>query len=76
MGLWDVQTSLPLELCSFTQLFSIIMLLNRNRILYSIVFFAGIGGAMQAMITPDLQYPFPHFIFFYFLIVHIALHSI
>jgi hypothetical integral membrane protein (TIGR02206 family) len=73
MGLWDIQTSLPLELCSFTQLFSIIMLLNRNRILYSFVFFAGIGGAMQSMITPNLQYPFPHFIFFYFFIVHIAI---
>jgi hypothetical integral membrane protein (TIGR02206 family) len=73
MGLWDVQTSLPLELCSFTQLFSIIMLINPIRILYPFVFFAGIGGAMQAMITPDLQYPFPHFIFFYFFSVHIAI---
>jgi hypothetical integral membrane protein (TIGR02206 family) len=73
MGLWDVQTSLPLELCSFTQLFSIIMLFKRNRILYPFVFFAGIGGAMQAMITPNLQYPFPHFIFFYFFFVHIAI---
>ncbi|QGQ95914.1 TIGR02206 family membrane protein [Paenibacillus psychroresistens] len=72
-SLWDVTTSLPLELCSFTQLISIIMLVKPIRILYPFVFFAGIGGAMQAMITPNLQYAFPHFIFFYFFITHISI---
>lgn len=71
--LWDVQYTLPLELCSISQLLAIIMLLTRSRLLYQIVFFAGIGGAMQAMLTPDLDYPFPHFRFFHFFIVHIAI---
>ncbi|GLX66102.1 YwaF family protein [Paenibacillus glycanilyticus] len=71
--LWDVQYTLPLELCSISQLLAIIMLLTRSRLLYQIVFFAGIGGAMQAMLTPDLAYPYPHFRFFHFFIVHIAI---
>lgn len=72
-GLWDVKYTLPLELCSISQMLAIIMLLTRSRLLYQIVFFAGIGGAMQAMLTPDLDYPSPHFRFFHFFIVHIAI---
>jgi conserved hypothetical integral membrane protein TIGR02206 len=72
-GLWDVKYTLPLELCSISQLLAIIMLFTRSSLLYQIVFFAGIGGAMQAMFTPDLDYPFPHFRFFHFFVVHIAI---
>ncbi|NBD22329.1 YwaF family protein [Paenibacillus glycinis] len=72
-GLWNVRYTLPLELCSITQLLAVAMLLTRSRLLYPIVFFAGIGGALQAMLTPDLIYPFPHFRFFHFFIAHIAI---
>ncbi|SDX31682.1 TIGR02206 family membrane protein [Paenibacillus sp. CF384] len=72
-GLWDIQYTLPLELCSISQVLAIIMLITRSRLLYQIVFFAGIGGALQAMLTPDLDYPFPHFRFYHFFIVHIAI---
>ncbi|QHT62361.1 TIGR02206 family membrane protein [Paenibacillus lycopersici] len=71
--LWDPQYTLPLELCSISQLLAIAMLISRSRLLYQIVFLAGIGGAMQAMLTPDLIYPFPHFRFFHFFIVHMAI---
>jgi hypothetical integral membrane protein (TIGR02206 family) len=72
-GLWDIQYTLPLELCSISQILAIVMLISRSQLLYQIVFFAGIGGALQAMLTPDLEYPFPHFRFFHFFIVHIAI---
>ncbi|WP_308638144.1 YwaF family protein [Paenibacillus silvisoli] len=72
-GLWDPQYTLPLELCSITQLLAVVMLLTRSRLLYQIVFFAGIGGSLQAMFTPDLAFSFPHFRFFHFFIVHIAI---
>lgn len=71
--IWDVQTSLPLELCSITLILAIIMLITRNRLLYQIVFFAGIMGALQALITPNLGYPFPHFRFLHFFIAHMAI---
>ncbi|NIK69929.1 TIGR02206 family membrane protein [Paenibacillus sp. BK720] len=73
VGLWSVKYTLPLELCSISQMLAIIMLFTRSKLLYQIVFFAGIGGAMQAMLTPDLDYPYPHFRFFHFFIVHIAI---
>ncbi|MFC0216218.1 TIGR02206 family membrane protein [Paenibacillus chartarius] len=71
--LWDLQYSLPLELCSMSLLLSIVMLFTRSRRLYEILYFAGIGGAMMAMLTPNLLYPFPHFRFFHFFIAHIAI---
>ncbi|WP_282937042.1 TIGR02206 family membrane protein [Paenibacillus sp. RC67] len=72
-GLWNIKTTLPLELCSIMLILSVIMLLTDSRLLYGFVFFAGVGGALQAIVTPNLGYPFPHFLFFHFFIVHIAI---
>lgn len=71
--IWDVQTSLPLELCSVTLLLSILMLIFRSRWLYPIILFAGIGGALQAVLTPNLAYAFPHYRFIHFFVAHIAI---
>ncbi|UQZ86060.1 Integral membrane protein (intg_mem_TP0381) [Paenibacillus konkukensis] len=72
-GLWNVKSTLPLELCSITLVLSVFMLWTRSRRLYSILFFAGICGALQAIATPSLGYPFPHFRFFHFFIAHGAI---
>lgn len=69
-GAWNVRHTLPLELCSITLLLSIIMLWSRSRWLYEVLFFAGIGGALQAILTPNLAYGYPHFRFFQFFIAH------
>ncbi|ASA22974.1 TIGR02206 family membrane protein [Paenibacillus donghaensis] len=68
--LWRTRSSLPLELCGITLLLSVIMLLTRSRLLYSFLFFAGIGGAFIALLTPNLVYPFPHFRFLLFFVAH------
>ncbi|AZK46309.1 TIGR02206 family membrane protein [Paenibacillus lentus] len=72
-GQWDITDTLPLELCSVSLLLSIVMLLTRNRLLYQILFFAGIGGALQAWLTPSLDFGYPHFRFFHFFIAHGAI---
>jgi hypothetical integral membrane protein (TIGR02206 family) len=72
-GIWDVLYTLPLELCSITLLLSIVMLLARSYSLYQVLYFAGLGGAVQAILTPNLDYPFPHFRFLHFFIVHSAI---
>lgn len=68
--IWKASSSLPLELCGITLLLSVIMLLTRSRLLYSFLYFAGIGGAFVALITPNLVYPYPHFRFLLFFIAH------
>ncbi|MFS0915744.1 TIGR02206 family membrane protein [Brevibacillus sp. 179-C 1.1 NHS] len=67
---WTAAYTLPLQLCSVTLLLSAIMLMTRSYGLYEITFFAGIGGAMQALLTPELFYPFPHFRFVHFFVAH------
>ncbi|MEK5446997.1 YwaF family protein [Paenibacillus sp. FSL R7-0331] len=72
-GIWTARHSLPLELCGITLLLSIIMLLTRSRLLYDFLYFAGIGGAAIALLTPNLVYPFPHFRFILFFTAHAAI---
>lgn len=65
IGRWSVQTMLPLHLCSAMVWVSGVLLLTRSRWLYPLVYFLGIGGAIQALVTPDLDdYNFPHYRFF------------
>ncbi|CAH1194469.1 hypothetical protein PAECIP111892_01669 [Paenibacillus auburnensis] len=71
--IWTIQHSLPLELCGITLLLSAVMLLTRSRLLYSFLYFAGIGGAFIALLTPNLVYPFPHFRFLLFFTAHGAI---
>lgn len=70
---WSATYMLPLQLCSVSLLLSVVMLLRKSYGLYEITFFWGLGGAAQAMITPELFYPFPHFRFFHFFIAHICI---
>jgi hypothetical integral membrane protein (TIGR02206 family) len=69
-GNWTPDQSLPLHLCTLTLLLSILLLLFRNYYIYEFVFFAGILGALQALLTPVLDIAFPHFWYFYFFIGH------
>jgi len=69
-GRWNLSNSLPLELCSISLVFTILLLWTGNRQLIDFVFFAGIGGALQAVTTPVLDIGFPHFRFFHFFYTH------
>ncbi len=62
IGQWTVQTMLPLHLCSVFVWLSVVMLVRRDYRIYEFAYFLGIGGAMQALLTPDAGiYGFPHF---------------
>ncbi len=68
-GQWNVQTMLPLYL-------SALMLLTGNPYLYEFCYFMGVGGAIQALLTPDAgRYGFPHVRFFTTFISHTLLFS-
>ncbi|WP_433944157.1 YwaF family protein [Paenibacillus sp. SN-8-1] len=70
---FDVKDTLPLELCSISLYLCVFMLLFKNRFIFQIVYFTGIGGALQAILTPALSYPYPHFRFIEFFLAHIAI---
>ncbi len=70
-GTWTIQTMLPLHLCSVFVFLSAIMLVTRSYKIFEFAFFLGIGGAMQAFLTPDLGiYSFPHFRYFQVFVSH------
>ena len=61
-SMWNIQEHLPLHLCSVFIWLSAIMLIKKNYSIYEMAYFLGIGGAMQAVITPEAGiYGLPHF---------------
>jgi hypothetical integral membrane protein (TIGR02206 family) len=70
-GQWTVQTMLPLHVCSLLVFLSAFMLVKPNYQIYEFAYFMGIGGALQAILTPDLGiYDFPHFRYFQVFVSH------
>ncbi|MFE8700674.1 TIGR02206 family membrane protein [Cytobacillus sp. FJAT-54145] len=68
---WAIEHSLPLHLSSLSLLLSSVLLLTRSYRLFEFTYFVGLGSALQAMITPDIQaYTFPHFRYVHFFISH------
>jgi hypothetical integral membrane protein (TIGR02206 family) len=71
VGSWTIQTMLPLHLCSLLVWTGAFMLMTENYSIYEFMYFAGIGGAIQALATPGLgMYGFPHFAFIQYFISH------
>lgn len=61
-GIWTIQTMLPLHMCSIIVWLTMVMLITNNYAVYEVAYFLGIGGALQALLTPDITgYGFPHF---------------
>lgn len=70
-GTWNIQEHIPLHVCSVLVWLSAPMLLKRNLYIYEFAYFMGIGGALQALLTPDVGiYGFPHYRFFQTFISH------
>jgi hypothetical integral membrane protein (TIGR02206 family) len=70
-GQWNLQTMLPLHLCSVFVFVSAAALITKSYRLYEFVYFLGIIGAVQPLFTPDLgRYGYPHFRFFQTFISH------
>jgi hypothetical integral membrane protein (TIGR02206 family) len=71
VGQWNIQTMLPFHVCSILVWLGGWMLVKRNYVIYEYMYFLGIGGALQAVITPDLGiYGYPHYRFFQTFISH------
>jgi hypothetical integral membrane protein (TIGR02206 family) len=70
-GQWTVQTMLPLHLCSVLIFGSAILLVTHHFGIFEFAYFMGIGGALQALLTPDLTiHGFPHYRFWQTYISH------
>ncbi|MBW6457992.1 MAG: TIGR02206 family membrane protein [FCB group bacterium] len=55
-----ILTSLPLHLCNFGMIMIGILLITRKQWALDLAYFWALCGASQSLLTPDLQYMFPH----------------
>ncbi len=69
IGDFSINT-LPLHLCGISNILAIVILITKNYTAYELVYFMGIGGAIQAIVTPDVIIQFPHFQFIQTFIHH------
>ncbi len=66
-GEWNLQTSLPFQLCDLAWMFAAHALWTRNRLTATITYLWGITLTTQGMLTPDLasDFPEPRFLMFW-----------
>ena len=62
------QTALPFQLCDWAMVAIIVALLTGRERWLEVAYFWGVGGTLQAIITPDLRHAFPDVRFFSFFI--------
>jgi hypothetical integral membrane protein (TIGR02206 family) len=73
-GEWSLQITLPLQLCDLSLFLTIAVLLTRKQLLSELLYYWGLGGATQAMLTPSIgPYTFPHFVYYQYFISHWAI---
>lgn len=73
-GDFSLSYSLPLHICDVAVILSVLVLLSRTYFLFEVLYFWGLAGTLQAIITPDLYpYDFPHFVFIYYFVLHCAI---
>lgn len=65
------QQALPFQLCDWTMIALVIACWNGGRPRWlEVIYFWGIGGSLQAVLTPNLQFGFPDYRFLTFFIDH------
>ena len=65
-----VRRFLPVHLCGVGLFLTAWVLWRPHQIAYELAYFWGLGGTLQAIVTPNLQAGFPDYFFFQFFITH------
>jgi len=69
-GIMSWQQMLPLQLCDWGMVVVIVAMLSGRQRWFEVAYFWGIGGTLQAVLTPNLHFGFPDVRFFSFFISH------
>lgn len=69
-GEFELRDALPMHLCDWSALAAIIALLARWQLPFELAYFWGLGGTLQATLTPDLRFDFPDIRFITFFVSH------
>lgn len=69
-GWLTIGDALPMNLCDWATIATIVTLLRPNQKSYELAYFWALGGTVQGMITPDTPYDFPEVRFLIFFVYH------
>ncbi|MDP6339434.1 MAG: TIGR02206 family membrane protein [Candidatus Marinimicrobia bacterium] len=69
-GSFDIALHLPFQLCRFANLLMPLVMIKRNFRTFEILYFWGLSGMLQGMMTPDIVQDFPHFHYFRYFVGH------
>lgn len=69
-GELTIESVLPMYLCDWAAIVAVITLMYPNQWTYELCYFWSLGGTLQALLTPDLIYEFPHPRFISFFALH------
>lgn len=70
IGATSWEKTLPLQLCDWAMIAIIVAFLTGRERWLEVAYFWGIGGTVQAILTPDLKYAFPDIRFVSFFVGH------
>ena len=70
IGIWTIESSLPLHLCGLSSILSGIVLFWRKQWVYECLFFWGIPGAFHSLLTPEFTVGTSGFLFYEYYISH------
>lgn len=70
---WDLQTSLPLQLCDLAWVVAAIALWTRSPLAATLCYFWGLTLTTQAIFTPTLTTPFPELRWWLFWAMHVMI---
>jgi hypothetical integral membrane protein (TIGR02206 family) len=69
-GVTNWQQMLPMQLCDWGIVVVIVAMWTGNQRWFEVAYFWGLGGTLQAVLTPDLRYGFPDWRFISFFTSH------
>ncbi|MFM8771217.1 MAG: TIGR02206 family membrane protein [Candidatus Kapaibacterium sp.] len=72
-GYWSASTDLPMHLCAWANVVTALALLTKKPLFAEIAWCWVMTGSVNALITPQLDNPFPEVPFIYFVIGHTGL---
>ena len=70
LGELSWEQMLPMQMCDWAMVVIMVALWTGNRRWFEVAYFWGIGGTLQAILTPNLRYGFPDLRFFSFFVAH------
>lgn len=69
-GNFNIRKDMPLDICNLSALLMPLLMYVQSDIMFQVMFYWILGGTLHALITPDLDEPYPHVTYFKYWLVH------